>query len=55
MYFVSDIESLFKIRKRPKTNNSPPCKISPNITPNKKGNVTQVKSPGLNSIYLGIP
>ena len=38
-----------------KSNNKLPCPISPNITPNKKGNVTIVKRPGFASLYLGIP
>jgi hypothetical protein len=29
--------------------------MSPNIMPNKKGNVTMVNKPGLISPYLGIP
>lgn len=32
-----------------------PCPISPNIRPNKKGKETTVKSPGLHSLYRGIP
>ncbi|CAD8102493.1 unnamed protein product [Paramecium sonneborni] len=32
-----------------------PCPISPNIIPNKNGNVIIVKSPGFISSYLGIP
>jgi hypothetical protein len=31
----------------PKQNSSNPCAMSPNITPNKKGNVTAVKMAGL--------
>ncbi len=32
-----------------------PCPISPNIIPNKKGNVIIVNNPGLISLYFGIP
>lgn len=35
--------------------NRPPCPISPNITPNLKGNIAMQNSPGLTSLYLGIP
>ena len=31
-----------------------PAKISPNITPNKNGKVTAVKTPGLASLNLGV-
>ena len=34
---------------------TPPCPISPNMTPNRKGNMTMVNIPGLTSLYLGIP
>jgi hypothetical protein len=40
--------ALSKIYK-PKINKIPPCKISPNITPKRKGNVIIVKRPGFNS------
>ena len=49
------MESLKHIRYIPRINNNDPCKISPNMTPNKNGKVIHVKRPGLNSIYLGMP
>jgi hypothetical protein len=39
----------------PNKNSSPPCNISPNITPKKNGKVIIVKIAGLISLYRGIP
>lgn len=47
--------SLIMQRKIPKERIMNPWKISPNMTPNKKGKVTIVNSPGLISRYRGIP
>jgi len=55
IYLVVEMESLKHIRYIPRINNNDPCKISPNMTPNKNGKVIHVKRPGLNSIYLGMP
>lgn len=38
------------IKAKPASINNPPCPISPNITPNKKGNVTQVNIAGFISL-----
>jgi hypothetical protein len=32
-----------------------PWPMSPNITPNRNGNVTEVKKAGFNSLYEGTP
>ena len=32
-----------------------PCATSPNIRPNKKGNVTMVNTAGFSSLYFGTP
>lgn len=39
----------------PNTSKQKPWPISPNIIPNKNGNVIIVKSAGLISLYLAIP
>ena len=44
-----------KINNEPKINRIEPCAISPNITPNKKGNVTVVNKEGLIYLYRGTP
>jgi hypothetical protein len=47
--------SKFQISQTPNANNIDPCPISPNITPNKNGNVIVVKIDGFISLYLGTP
>lgn len=42
-------------RKRPRRNKREPCPTSPNIMPNKNGNVDIAKNAGLISLYRGIP
>ena len=42
------------MRYNPNAVNIEPAKISPNMTPNKKGNVTAVNTPGLASLNLGV-
>ena len=51
---VSLKESFFKYKNRPNVNKAKPWPISPNITPNKNGNVTIVNIPGFISLYFGI-
>jgi hypothetical protein len=47
--------SFWKINIKPNANKIEPCIMSPNITPNKNGKVTQVNRPGLAYLYLGTP
>jgi len=42
-------------KKIPNNIKRPPCPISPNITPNKKGKVIKLNKEGLISLYLGTP
>ena len=42
------------MRYNPNAVSIDPAKISPNITPNKNGKVTAVKTPGLASLNLGV-
>ncbi len=52
---IVELGSAFeKHRIDPKINRIVPCIISPNITPNKNGKVTEVKIAGLISLYLGV-
>jgi len=44
-----------KIITNPKIKSSRPCPMSPNMTPNKNGNVTHVKIPGFASLYRETP
>lgn len=44
------IESLNKTSNEDTIKRQRPCPISPYMTPNKKGNVTQPKSEGLTSL-----
>ena len=43
------------IKKIPNNISIEPWAISPNITPNKKGNVITVKNAGFAYLYLGTP
>ena len=43
-----------QMRYNPKAVNIEPAKMSPNMTPNKKGKVTAVNTPGLASLNLGV-
>ncbi len=45
----------FQTKMLPNAKTISPCPMSPNITPNKKGNVIFVNSAGLISLYLGTP
>lgn len=47
--------SLFLIKNNPNNRSNNPCPMSPNINPNRYGNVIIVNNPGLISLYLGIP
>ena len=42
------------MRYNPNAVSIEPAKMSPNMTPNKKGNVTAVNTPGLASLNLGV-
>ena len=49
------IWSFLKHMYKPNKNSKVPCAISPNMTPNKNGNVMVVNNEGLAYLYLGVP
>ena len=52
---VSFKESFLMTSIKPNKNSSEPWPTSPNMTPKRNGKVTQAKTAGLISLYVGTP